>query len=190
MSGKTRGLTLVEVLVTLTLIGVLALVVLPVVNNVRPDQDRIFFKKGIYTFQNALSGYIKSSEKNVLENLTNSSAFCSGISEIVHTVGVINCADSSYDNPNFITNDGLRFWGLEGTFSGSTVDVHGRHAKIIYMDRKLTSSEKTRLAAGKLRGSSYTSPGLKIYVNTKGKVSISASDTYEAELTQDLNITK
>jgi len=190
MKIKTIGFTLAEVIVTLSIIGVISALLIPSLKTARPDEDKLFFKKGIYTFQSGVNNVLKENQQGYLEHLPTDTEFCNNVAENIHTRGVINCGTSSYANPNFISTDGMRFWGLEGTFDGSTVDIHGKKAKIIYMDRTLKDSEMARLTAGKLRGNDYRTPGLKVYVNTKGKVSISADDTYEMKITQDLTATK
>ena len=50
-----KAFTLSEALITLAILGVLAAILIPVINNVRPDKDRITYKKALYSMQGAIS---------------------------------------------------------------------------------------------------------------------------------------
>ena len=187
MNNK-KGFTFAETLTTLTIIGVLAALLIPVLNHAKPDKDKLFFKKGIYTIQNALSQVYRVN-RGALEKEGDTTFLCNQMAEYVNTVGTINCGESSYDNPNFISNDGVRFWGLENAFSDATADTIGKKAKIVYIDRTLKASDRTKLAGGTLRDGK-NAEGLKLYINISGKTSIHNADTYEAGLINSDTISK
>ena len=87
--------------------------------------------------------------------------FCEAIADALNTSGRIDCVGpSSYVNPNFITTDGIRYWGLEGKFTDDT--------RTIYVDRALGTRELQSIAAK--RGKIGDGTGLQIRVGYDGKV--------------------
>ena len=187
-----KAFTLSEALVTLAIIGVLAAILIPVINNVKPDKDRITYKKALYSMQNALSNAMDSNVYNVAANSAAfwkdeaipPESFCQSIADALNTSGAIKCTagelagPSSYSNPNFITTDGIRFWGLEGSFPENS------DTRTIYVDRGLGQKELQTIAAKRYRnpsGDINDGLGLKIRVRYDGKVDTPDTADYEFE---------
>lgn len=115
-----KGFTLSESLISLAIIGVISAVLIPILNNVRPDQNRIMYKKAMYTMQNAIATAMDDS----LPPAANSDAywgdpavgadkFCLGVADAVNTVGNVDCSSTgSFASPNFTTVNGAKYWGL------------------------------------------------------------------------------
>ena len=187
-----KAFTLSEALITLGIIGILAAVVLPVINNVRPDKDKITYKKALFNMQSAVSTAMESS---VYPMAANSAAywkdsnignadFCTAVADSLNTSGRVDCTSaSSYDNPNFITTDGIRYWGLEGKFNGDTRDI--------CVDKKMSGSEYTSVTAKRSNAGSGTTDctgGMKIQVRYDGKVSTPGDNeayNYENDLIEN-----
>jgi prepilin-type N-terminal cleavage/methylation domain-containing protein len=173
-----KAFTLSEALVTLAIIGVLAAILIPVVDQVKPDKDKITYKKALYSMQTAVADAMDTAVYSIAANGsdywkdTNISdeAFCEAIADSLNTSGAVNCTEtSSYANPNFITSDGVRFWGLENKFTGDE--------RTIYVDRALGSSELNAMARKRGRGDK----GMKIQVRYDGKVMTPDNEEFSYE---------
>ncbi|MGM9994394.1 MAG: type II secretion system protein [Candidatus Avigastranaerophilus sp.] len=224
-----KAFTLSEALVTLAIIGVLAAILIPVINNARPDKDKIVYKKALYSLQTAVANAMNSAYVSDgfgtggdtswaggnnpggdTSNISNwwgdgsgdgsggdgsgggsgdgsdsggSNSFCKAVADSLNIAGGTNCSGtSSYDNPNFITTDGIRYWGLEDDSEFSTTDGNGY--KDIYVDRNVGKNERKSLGRIRMKDSEITSNndlGMKIRVKWDGKVFTPDDDSYGYE---------
>lgn len=177
--------TLSEALVTLAIIAVLAAILIPVINDVRPDKDKIVYKKALYSMQSAVSNAMDSTIYSIAANVSdgwlsegvNTSDFCTSVAESLSTVGTVDCVStSSYDNPNFITADGIRYWGLEGN-GWDDVDENGHPCRNIFVDRPMGTTELSKIA--EKRDKTGQGLGMKIRVRAQdGKISTGGDSDY------------
>ncbi len=63
-------------------------------------------------------------------SVTAANALCAFAAEKLNIIGDVNCGNSSRNNPNFVTSNGVIWYGLEGAISENapkeiTVDVNG-----------------------------------------------------------------
>lgn len=140
-----KGFTLTETLITVAILGVIGAVLIPTLNNIKPDRDRVMYKKAMYTMQNAVA----TAMNEAMPPAANTAAFwadtnvqpgdfCNAIANSVNTVGTVSCnAVGTSAAPNFTTVNGAKYWGLgepdlAGRFNTATkptkditVDVNG-----------------------------------------------------------------
>ena len=189
-----KAFTLSEALVTLAILGVLAAILIPVIDNVRPDKDKITYKKALYSMQSAVSNAMDSTVYSIAANSAaywkddniGDEDFCKSLADALNTSGRVKCTmsgyscdsddtsekgpgGSCYSDPNFTTTDGIRYWGLEGKFEGDDRDI--------YVDRQLSTGDLRHIA--EKRGDS--AHGLKIKVSYDGKITTGDTADYDYE---------
>ena len=128
MFERKKGYTLSEVLVVLALLGVLAAILLPAIARVRPDRNKMMFKKAYYTAERIVyelvnddALYPSVSGKKGLDYLSSvtfggntysgNTKFC-GL--FVRKVNTVNDYNSCPEDGKFKTTDGVE-WTLPTT---------------------------------------------------------------------------
>ena len=192
--NRKNAFTLAETLITIMLIGVVAMFTIPNVTKAKPNKDKIFYTKSI---QSISAGINKIMDYNLMEeagdlladSMFTTSFLCSSLAEELNTSGKISCdSDGSYESPQFITADGVRFWHISGGSEFHCPAHEGRfNAKVcdkltVYVDRDMSSKEKSKLKRD---------IGLPIEISADGRVSIPEDNDYVQALVRTLNeITK
>ena len=171
-----KALTLAEAIVTIAVIGIIAVIAIPLLKANSPDKDALAFRKAFY---NVVLSFDKATQAIDL-NCGSDWKKCRDISpctlvvSYMNTIGDINCEDeSSYEFPNFKTADGIIYWGFENGFDGDT--------KTIYVDRKLTAREQSISSLQKERGDIYLTTGLRIVLTSDGGVFVPNTSDFAYE---------
>ena len=171
--------TLAEALITLVIIGVVSSVTIPVLNLYKNNTDSIVYKKAVKNVGNAF--YEATIDAEVFLSKYNwkdcpETYLCEKMAEKLIIKGGFSCSTtvkSSYDNPNFITYDNIRYWGLEDAF------VDG--IKVIYVDRELKNTENRAEFLSRHRDSYHSAPGFKIALSAEGNIIYPDTDDYNLE---------
>lgn len=203
---KKSAFTLAEVLVALTIIGVVMSLVIPVVVNTVTDTSGLQYKKVITDIQNAIDmakedpdSYVAPlnySPVNHFIDVTPAN-FCTMVTNQYTTVGEINCNIDSSDTtktPNFQQLNGVSYWNIGGeatetaTFydkdtgtacsSSTPISSRNRCIRTIWID--INGSNKGKNIHGKDR--------FRLQIRYDGKVMLGRGgdwDTVEQQTIQD-----
>jgi prepilin-type N-terminal cleavage/methylation domain-containing protein len=124
---KNKGYTLAEVLITIGIIGILAAVLLPLINKYKPDANMAMFIKTYDTIVTATNEIVSNEQlypiKNAGDNIdyrliplantssitiygntvSGNSKYCNLLALSIHTVGNVACSDEYITNPTNFT---------------------------------------------------------------------------------------
>ena len=166
-----RAFTLAEILIIVTILGVIGSILIPIHNHSMPDQDKITYKKALYSINKGIEEATDEKTKTSeywKDPLIQANDFCESIASALNTAGKNNCNceeegayTSSYEKPNFITTDGIRFWKLE-----CKVFDDNHLSREILIDRNVKDKEK----AAVLKERNREELGLKINIRYDGKI--------------------
>ncbi len=145
----TNGFTLAELMVCLALIAIIATLLMPAINKLRPNKSKVMYKKAYYLTERIVSELVNDEEsypfvedKVGFDNTssvefndttyTGNTKFCELFALKLNTLsGTANCAAADWDNPSFTTTDGVK-WILPITdfadpdeYHSILVDVNG-----------------------------------------------------------------
>src|SRR5574344_1252102 len=110
---NSNGFTLAELMITLTIIGVIAALILPSLLDAVPEQTIVMFKKAHSVLEQTFQTLTNNSELFTDGNLsaaTNKSgkSLCFLFANEVNTVGTVSCSSNATSTtPSFTTTDGV-----------------------------------------------------------------------------------
>lgn len=200
-----KGFTLAETVITVAVIGIVAAVAIPIMHNNKADKDVIMYSKALSAIQSAMtpvaekSFEIAASQPGYNINSYRAAAFlsnsksryvCEAIAANLNTTGEIRCNQAeiamSFDSPDFVTTDGLRFWHVGGPDNWSFAGGDGQDD--ILVDYDLTEADKKRRLqlrypnANDRPNWSNTEYGLRITIHSDGRVSVPDEERNSYEL--------
>ena len=177
-----KAFTITEAIISAAMLGVIAAIVLPMINDFQPNKDKTAYNKALYSMQSAVSNVMDNTfeiaanmgsayePSKHLQNLTREQA-CNAFAENFNTTGTINCrVKGSYEEPNFVTTDGMRFWDIGGSGPFASEEDNDT-SQIIKMDRELKQADRNKREKSPVQGDgSKGGEGLKIAIRKDGKV--------------------
>ena len=177
-----KAFTITEAIISAAMLGVIAAIVLPMINDFQPNKDKTAYNKALYSMQSAVSNVMDNTfeiaanmgsayePSKHLQNLTREQA-CNAFAENFNTTGTINCrVKGSYEEPNFVTTDGMRFWDIGGSGPFASEEDNDT-SQIIKMDRELKQADRNKREKAPVQGDgSKGGEGLKIAIRRDGKV--------------------
>lgn len=112
-----KAFTLAEMLVTLSIIAVVAALTMPVIMNTNSSNLKALFKAAYTNTQVVVTELINDVSIYPSGEFTDGT-LCSNFFSKVTTVGSYDCTGSTVvSDPNGITNNGMRWYGLDANFS-------------------------------------------------------------------------
>lgn len=200
MNRRRKGFTLAETLISVTVLAVIAGLCLPILHNVRPDEDALLYKKGVYAIQRGIQKFMESpqyeelrqekinagqtfEENDLLSNFTREEV-CNALINELNTKGRTNCSElGSKGNPNFVTTDGIAYYYFGGSGQFSPRNEEGVSLfQIFYMDSVKGPSAATTRRRLANNGDDF---GLRLWINFRGTFR-TFTDTYEETLIKDV----
>lgn len=165
-----KAMSLSEVLVCLAVVGVLAMILVPILTKTTTGKEKFLYKKAINTMQNAVSAVMQDNtvmnSSNFWPELSNSGLDVrNAIADKIILEGPVNntgSGSSSFANPDFVSSDGMIWWGLPTTWeqnnAGSAktyydvyVDVNGEKGINRSSDDLASSAEEKKPDQLKMR---------------------------------------
>ena len=187
-----KGYTLSEVMVTMTILGILASILLPTIARFRPNKDKMLFKKAYYITERVVYELINDDDyyptddgfKNVRHiaylngEHSGDTKFCTLFSKKVNIIDdVANCDNGhhvpsgggTFTEPTFYTSDGIAWYMPIWDF-----DIV---QKIRYISVDVNGSQEPNCISG---AANCTKPDIfKIYVEADGKMYVSGEKEKE-----------
>lgn len=144
MGKKKKAMTMAEILVCLAVVGILAMMIIPIITKTTQNKEKFLYKKAINTMQNAVSAVMN--ENGVVNSANFWPDLSNGGGDLQKAIGSKMILMGNYgsgtssDDPSFVSNDGMIWWNLPkqwptGDDGGMadhvdiTVDVNGEGGK-------------------------------------------------------------
>lgn len=122
-----KAFSLSEVLITLIIIGVISALTVPVILNTGNNSIEMLYKSSYNSFERVVTELINDVSIYPAGQLDNT--FCTNFFARLNTIGAVDCTNASSfvhnpgvgdDEPNAVTSNGMRWYGMERTFGTDT----------------------------------------------------------------------
>ena len=118
-----KGFTFSEVLVTIAILGIIAVLIIPQLTARKPNTAKLLFKKSYQLTSQVVSGILSDDNiykpdangDTLFSNGDNDTYFCQKFADQLNIVGVVTC-DNSTTSLAFVTPDGMK-WSINGALS-------------------------------------------------------------------------
>lgn len=200
---KFKGFTLVELMIALSIIGILSALVLPMMSNNSPSKNKMMMKKAYFTIEDVVSNLV--SDLSLYPEINSSGNQCVGFDNtdsvtvnsvsysgatkfaklFANNLNVDGDVSTSDNKVSFITNDGLS-WEVTGATSSppteiTTLEPGSKVWQTITVD--VNGAKKPNCVQGESACSGRTDGFDKftVYVSHSGKVVPKSGQTYFVE---------
>lgn len=118
---RIKAMSLSEVLISLAVVGVLAMILVPLLSKTVANREKFLYKKAVNTMQNAISAVMQdngvvNSSNFWPEMSDNGASIRNQIGAKIMTLGGINketaAGATTAADPDFYSSDGMIWWGL------------------------------------------------------------------------------
>lgn len=191
-----KAFTLAETLITVTIIGIIASLMMAQLSKVKPDENAMLYKKSFYTIQDVVRTLANDVDKypdssNIfMTKPTNASEgsyqlyFCNNVYNELNTVGQNNCSSNALNENNgtfsdgkydFKLTNGMWFSGFNQTY---TKEDGSQNSITICVDTNGNKGPNVGCT-----GSSFPKnrDQYKIRINFDGKVTTGSGDDWNGE---------
>lgn len=107
-----KGFSLTELMIALTVIGIIASLSIPVITKSISDTNRSLFKSAVSSIETVVSELVSDTSLYPSGELDGN--FCNDFVNKVNTIGSSDCTTSTYPTiPNFTTSNGMRWYRFD-----------------------------------------------------------------------------
>lgn len=155
--SKKKAMSLAEVLVSLAVVGVLAIILVPLMLKSTTNKEKFLYKKAINSMQNAISAVMSEYEAvnaaNFLPELSQNEDIRAQFASKLNAKGTVRTGDGagSAANPDFTSADGMTWWNIPTKWTPGenyidvNVDVNGDNGKNIASDDAASTDKPDQL---------------------------------------------
>lgn len=201
---KIKAFTLAETLITLVIIGVIAVLMYSNYINVIPEENSSLYKKAFYTIQDVIrslandtvkfpsSTLLFMAEPMTEDNKTYQQYFCEQVATSLNTLGKINCGTSgndasdgafseNIDDYEFKLTNGMTFTGFNQEFEDEDSNDMTSDSITVLVDVNGLDKNPNALC----KTSAANCDRYRIRIHADGKVSTDESWTIENQILED-----
>ena len=154
---NNKAMSLAEVLIAMAVVGVLAVILIPLMLKTTANKEKLLYKKAINSMQNAvyavMSDYEAVNASNFLPELSQNQEIRAQIASKLNAVGSVRTADGagSAEDPDFQAADGMLWWNIPKHWTPGEkyidvyVDVNGEKGTNITSDEASSTEKPDRL---------------------------------------------
>lgn len=182
---KRKAMTLSEVLVSIAVVGILAMILVPILTKTTANKEKFLYKKAVNTMQNAITAVMQDN------GVVNASNFWPEMSDggasireqigakIITLDGVnknTSAGNTTALDPDFRSNDGMMWWGLPDRWP---TGADGQPAKYIDVNVDVNGEGGSNLSsadAGTYGESSKRPDRLRVRIMKDGRVIVPSYD--------------
>ena len=167
-----KAFSLAETLITLIVIGVILSISIPILfSNTMQQNNKTLFRSAYNSIEEIIAEFMDDPLIYTYGTFDDST-FCNSFVDKVNTIGSLDCDTSTTpDTPNFITSNGMKWFGLDTGFSSAICDEIAAltgYCMKIQIDVNAAKAPNTTDAGNENRDI------LSVYLSSTGKMAVPA----------------